>query len=138
MSTENETSRRLFLAAGSASAVFGALAQAAAASAPADDPIFAAIERHEAAEARFSAACGLTDDVAARMERRIISSQDRAAFAAAERETDEAWDNFIVTSPTTIAGLRAFIQHCVNEDSAGVLAEPLEVLLTSPILAVMH
>ncbi|MFO1126394.1 MAG: hypothetical protein U1E25_14695 [Methylocystis sp.] len=138
MSTESQTSRRLFLAAGSASAVFGALAQAAAASSSGDDPIFAAIARHKAAEARFNAACGLTDDVAARKERRTITSEDHAEFVAAERETDDAWHNFIVTSPTTIAGVRAFIQHCVDQDSAGVLAEPLEVLLASPLLGAKH
>ncbi|MBM3553812.1 MAG: hypothetical protein FJX45_19250 [Alphaproteobacteria bacterium] len=138
MTAQSNASRRLFLAAGSASAVFGALAQAAATSSPGDDPIFAVIARHKAAEARFSAACGLTDDVAAREERRAITKQDRAEFDAAERELDAAWDSFVVTSPTSIAGLRAFLQHCVDQDSAGPTAEALEVLLTSPVLAISH
>jgi len=42
MSTENQASRRTFIAAGTAGAVFSALAKAAAASAPVDDPTFAA------------------------------------------------------------------------------------------------
>ncbi|MBM3654589.1 MAG: hypothetical protein FJX06_17505 [Alphaproteobacteria bacterium] len=138
MSAQSNASRRLFLAAGSAATVFGALAQAAAASAPADDPIFAAIERHQAAESRFGAACAMTDDVAAREERRVITGEDRAEFDAAERETNAAWDAFIVTSPTTISGVRAFLQHCIDQDSAGPTAEALEVLIASPILSVSH
>jgi len=136
MYAQPQTSRRLFLAAGSASAVFGALAQAAAASATADDPIFAAIERHKAAEVRFNAACGLTDEMAARNERRIITTADHAEFEAAERGCDEAVDAFLTTVPTTIAGVGACLRHCVDEESIGqFIDEALETLLRSPVLS---
>ena len=103
------------------------------------DPIFPVTARHKAAEARFSAACGITDDIAALQERPIITSQDRAEHAAAEREMDKAWDAFIVTSPTTIAGVRAFLQHCIDQDSMGPTAGPLELLINcSPVFAVQH
>jgi hypothetical protein len=136
MTAQSQTSRRLFLAAGSASAVFGALAQATAA-APADaDPIFAAIERHEAAEVRYCAACNLTDDVAARIEQRVITDEDHAEFDAASRNSDEALDAFLETAPTTVAGVRAFLRHCIDQDSVEeFLANALETLLDSPVLA---
>jgi len=136
MTAQSQTSRRLFLAAGSASAVFGSLAHATAA-APADaDPIFAAIERHETAEVRYCAACNLTDEVAARIEQRAITDEDHAEFDAASRNSDEALDAFLETAPTTVAGVRAFLRHCIDQDSVEeFLTEALETLLDSPVLA---
>jgi len=69
------------------------------------DPIFSVIERHRAAEARFSAACRLTDGAAAREEGRFITPGCHAEFEAAERE---ALDAFLATTPATMAGVRAF------------------------------
>ncbi len=135
MSTKSQTSRRLFLAAGSASAVFGALAQAVA-STSGDDPTFAAIERHKAAEARYCAACGLTDEAAARNERRVITAVDLNEFDEAERVCDEAMSDFLMTPPTTVAGVRSFLRHCIDEESLEQdLGEALETLLRSPALA---
>jgi hypothetical protein len=137
MSDQAQTSRRLFLAAGSASAVFGALAQATAA-APADaDPIFAAIERHKAAEARYDAACGLTDEVAARCEGRAITPADHREFDAASESADDALRGFIETTPATLAGVRGFLRHCIDEESLKdySIYEALETLLHSPVLA---
>jgi hypothetical protein len=153
MTAQSQANRRLFLAAGSASAVFGALAKAAAGPSPAnpvfglraqaaytptagDDPIFAAIERHETAEVRYCAACNLTDEVAARNEQRVITAEDHAEFDAAQRNSDEALDVFLATAPTTRAGVRAFLRHCIDQDSVEeFLAEALETLLDSPVLA---
>ncbi len=138
MTSQSHASRRLFLAAGSASAVFGALAQAAAAS-TADDPIFAAAERHKAAEARYSAACGLTDEAAARREGRAITPADHAEFEAAQRESDEALDAFLATTPATIAGVRVYLRHCIDEESIDqFVGAALETLLRSPVLLVRH
>lgn len=67
--TAPETTRRAIMAGVAAMPVAALSAIAGAVSNP--DPIFAAIERHKAAEARFSAACGIMNDVAARKERRI-------------------------------------------------------------------
>ena len=58
-------SRRVFLAAGPAAAVFASLSAAARAKALSSDPIFAAIACHEAANSRYLAACKLTDDIEA-------------------------------------------------------------------------
>lgn len=46
-----QPTRRIFLAAGSAAAVFASLGAAAAASAPSDDPVFAAIAERDRLEA---------------------------------------------------------------------------------------
>jgi hypothetical protein len=140
MTAQSQTSRRLFLAAGSASAVFGALAQAAAA-APADaDPIFAAIERHEAAEVRYCAACNLTDDVAARQDGRAVTEADAAEFDEAVHAYDEALSVFLMTPPTTVAGLRAFLRHCLDDDSIKrwSLCDAVETALGSTILVAKH
>ncbi|MFO1126346.1 MAG: hypothetical protein U1E25_14450 [Methylocystis sp.] len=136
MSTERQTSRRLFLAAGSASAVFGALAKAAAGSMPADDPIFEAIDRHKAAEARYSAACALTDEVAAERQCRVVTAADVAEFDGADRACDEALSEFLMTAPTTIAGARTFLRHCIDEAYVEeFLTQALETLLRCSVLA---
>lgn len=137
MAAQSQTSRRLFLAAGSASAVFGALSQAVARRAPMDgDPVFAAIDRHLAAEARYCAACNLTDEVAAQDEGRVVTAEDRAEFTAAQINSDDALDAFLSAPPMTVAGVRAFLRHCIDEESIEqFVGEALETLLRSPILA---
>lgn len=57
-----DTTRRLFLKAGSATAVFGALAAAVVAEA-APSPLADAIARHQSAYAALDAACKATDEV---------------------------------------------------------------------------
>lgn len=153
MTAQPHASRRLFLAAGSAATVFGALTQAAAEQTPASavfgmraraayvpkpgvDPIFAAIERHKAAEARYCDACWLTDEVAAENEGRVVTAVDHAEFAAAQLNSDGALDVFLATAPKTWAGVRAFLRHCIDEESIErFLDDALETLLKSPILA---
>lgn len=104
-SSVDKPSRRLFLAAGSAGAVFGALSQAAAA----DDPIFAAIAEQRRCKA-------LADDALA-VCNRIIDE------ASGKEEIDEAEDAFseknkayfyaemavLATQPTTAAGALALL-----------------------------
>lgn len=135
MTAQPNASRRLVLA-GSAAAVFGALTRAVA-QAPKDaDPIFAAIERHKAAEARYCAACGLTDEAAAQNEDRVVTAEDHAEFTAASLDSDDAADAFLSTPPMTVAGVRAFLRHCIDEESLYQdLGEALETLLRSPVLA---
>ncbi len=135
MSAQSQTSRRLFLAAGSAATVFGALAQAVAKGPMNADPIFAAIERHEAAEVRYCAACSLTDEAAAEHEARVVTAADHGEFAAAQLNSDDALDAFLSAPPMTVAGVRAFLRHCINEESLEqFLDEALETLLRSPAL----
>lgn len=85
MSTGSQTSRRLFLAAGSASAVFGALSQAAAIASTDADPIFEALEKVARARAAYEEAEGDAKDAAYR------------AFGDAEFD-------LLSTEPTTPAG----------------------------------
>lgn len=100
------------------------------------DPIFAAIERHKAAEARYCAACGLTDEAAAQNEDRVITTADLDEFDEADHVCDEAMSEFLMTPPTTVAGVRAFLRHCIDEESIEYfLGEALETLLRSPALA---
>lgn len=136
MTAQSHTSRRLFLAAGSASAVFGALTQAVAQSPKDADPIFAAIERHKAAEARYCAACAITDEVAAQNEDRVVTAEDHAEFTAAQINSDDALHAFLSAPPMTVAGVRAFLRHCIDEEPIEqFVGEALETLLCSPILA---
>jgi hypothetical protein len=94
------SSRRLFLAAGSAAAVFATVKRAAASTAGAD-PIFAAIERHKLAFDTFCATCSRTDDVLAQEQGREVTEADEAAYAAANDAEDEAIETLIQTAPTT-------------------------------------
>lgn len=135
---ENTTARSLSrraVVAGLAAAPVAAL-PAIASALPDVDPIFAVIDCHEAAEVNYCAACKLTDEVAARNERRVITAEDHAEFDAAARDSDGALDAFLETAPTTVAGVRAFLRHCIDQDLVEeFLAEALETLLRSPALA---
>lgn len=127
---KTKTSRRAIVASRAAAPVAGLPVLAAAA-----DPIFAVIERAKAADARFAAACALTDDVAAEAEGRIITPLDRAEFAAADHDSDEAHDAFLATAPTTAAGVRAFLRHCIDDEwTQDFIGTALETLLCSPVL----
>ena len=77
MSESAKPSRRLFLAAGPASAVFAALGAAAAI--PALDPVFAAIERHKAAWDAYGLICYRTDGVLAKRQGREVTQADEDA-----------------------------------------------------------
>jgi len=81
-------SRRVFLAAGPAASVFASLGAPARAEALSLDPIFAAIARHEATEARYCVACKLTDEIAAEQEGRAIAPANEAEFEAASAAND--------------------------------------------------
>jgi hypothetical protein len=120
--TKRKPSRRLFLAAGSATAVFGALSVAAAQE---QAPVFAAIERLKTAWAVFSGASDLTED-------------EKEAFALAEAEWSDAEEALLSTTPTTLAGAHAAIAYLVKYDE-GCTGETsgsfLPVLLASPIFA---
>jgi hypothetical protein len=122
MSETAKPSRRLFLAAGPAAAVFGALEAVAT---PAD-PVFAAIERHKAAWAAFvEATCDLT-------------LSELYAYRQAHDEDTEALEDFLATPATTMAGLRAALVYVIEidrdcmSDNGGRIAP---TLLQSPLFA---
>jgi len=134
------SSRRLFLAAGTAAAVCATLKTAvgiAYAGAQPVDPIFAAIERHKTAWRAFSDACGLTDEVLAEEEGREVTEADEAAHNAAEEAERDAFYEAIGMAPVTVAGMRALLEYAIElEDGGGeVLWIDLgATLLKSPVL----
>jgi hypothetical protein len=146
MTAQPHASRRLFLAAGSARAVFGALTQAVAQTADLTfqaanlplDPIFAALERHRAAHRAFLPMCDLTDDVRAEREGREVTDADWAAYDVASAAETEALETLIDTPPTSKEGARAAIEWLADYDRG---CQPSHVgqfamtLLRSPVLA---
>jgi hypothetical protein len=128
-------SRRSILAAGPAAAVFASLGAAARAEALSTDMIFAAIARHEATEARFCAACKLTDKIAAKREGRVVTSADEAEFEAASSANDCALDVLAATAATTKAGARAGLDYLINLDDGEALGDFARALRDSRILA---
>jgi hypothetical protein len=96
MSETAKSSRRLFLRAGSAAAVFGALGAAAAES---DDPIFAAIREHRRL-VDFSNERGIDDDEC-----------DERSTA----EADYIWEVLLEVEPTTLAGVCALLIYIADD-----------------------
>lgn len=128
-------SRRVFLAAGPAAAVFASLSAAARAEALSSDPIFAAIARHEATESRFCVASMLTDEVVAEHENRAITPADEAEFEAALRANDSALEALLATPPATKAGARAGLDYLVNLEDGEALGSFAKALRDLRILA---
>jgi hypothetical protein len=136
MPAQGQTSRRLFLDAGSAAAVFATVKHAAGGAGPVD-PIFAAIERHKAAWAAFREACDLTDEVRADHEGREVTEADEAAYEVCNKAEQEALDALFALPPITLAGMRAAIQWIVEYDCGCMetASDFLPTLLDSPLLA---
>ncbi|HXW22030.1 MAG TPA: hypothetical protein VEK14_03910 [Rhodomicrobium sp.] len=119
--TTPKTSRRSFLAAGPATAVFAAAAGSAGAAiaalsaAPAQerDPIYAAIENHRRALAQFEGVCDLLDKVKARQEGRCISQADQDEYERKAADETEALRALAETPATTVAGLVATLRYLV-------------------------
>jgi hypothetical protein len=134
MSETAKPSRRLFLAAGPAAAVFGALALSAGI--PSVDPIFAAIERHKMALDAFCATLNPVDEIWAEQHGREITRADEDAYEAARAVEEGALDGLFSTPPTTLPGMRAVLEHVMRSDECcdGRIAE---TLLKSPLLAGM-
>lgn len=93
-----------------ASAAGAGIAAATASPLPAD-PIFAAIERHRAAWARFSAECWRSDDVEAARNGYALTDEDAAIYEAASDAEVAAALALFATTPTTLAGLRAGLAY---------------------------
>ncbi|MBM3655286.1 MAG: hypothetical protein FJX06_21275 [Alphaproteobacteria bacterium] len=107
MSAQPQTSRRLFLAAGSASAVFGALAQAAARVSSDADPIIKALAGVRAARAAY--------------EQEPDDTADDAFDRIGEFEAE-----LFSTEPTTIVGATALLAYMADFlDQDGVVNDSL-------------
>lgn len=135
MTAQPHASRRLFLAAGSAATVFGALTQAVNATPAGIDPIFAAIERHRAAWRALSTAQDNFDEAL----RNGSSTEDVSArCSAAEEEEFQALNALSGTSPMTKEGTRAALEYLEQFHRDGVFEEIAVFcasLLRSPVLA---
>ncbi|ULO22987.1 hypothetical protein [Methylocystis sp. SB2] len=135
--TVTVTTRRAVVA-GLAAAPVAAL-PAIASEIPADsDPIFAALERHKAAERAFIRTCDLTDDVRAEQEGRIVTEADEAAWDSAREVEEAALQTLVDTAPTSKAGARAAIEWLADYDRGYELRHVGQfamTLLRSPVLA---
>jgi hypothetical protein len=107
-----KSSRRGFL--GAVTAALGAL------TAPSDDPVFAAIERHKAAYARFCDACGLADTIVAKNEGREVTDADEAEREAADTAEAEALEALLDCPLSTPAGSRAMLEYLRVRTHKGV------------------
>lgn len=75
--TTKSMSRRTILAAAPAAAIAGGAILPNAALARGADPIFPAIAEHRRLESALGNLCGITDEVAARKDGRVITAADR-------------------------------------------------------------
>ena len=138
MSETAKPSRRLFLAAGPAAAVFGALDIAATAPVRPDltldhEPILAAIARHQAAEVAFTDTLRPVDRVAARLEGREVTQADTQAFEAAHAAEEEAIEALLETVPLTWLGVRCALAYLVEMQDGYHLRDFIPTLLESPV-----
>jgi hypothetical protein len=115
--TDRRSMLRGALTAGAAATVAGIPAMAARAEA---DPVFALLEAHRAAWARFEE----------------LDGSDHEAFTAAAVTVDAALEELTSTPPTTPAGMRAVIEYLVELDGhADYLPTLLRSSIRSPLLA---
>ncbi len=132
----DDPSRRRFLAAGSAGAVFASLRSTIAqAEAQGRDPIFAAIERHKETEIRFCAACKLTDEVAAEEEGRVVTPANEAEYEAASAASESALAALLATPPATKDGFHAAFEYIIGLGWDECLSPFAETLRKSKIFA---
>jgi hypothetical protein len=132
--------RRLFLAAGPAAAVFGALGAAAAAPAMADltldqEPILAAIARHKAAEAALTVTLNPVDEVYARLHGREITQADLDAHEAASAGEEAAGEDLLETVPVSWLGVQCALAYLAEFEDGFHLRDFIPTLLESPLFA---
>jgi ABC-type transport system substrate-binding protein len=113
--------RGLLLGALTAGAAATVAAMPAMAAAETPDPVFALLEAHKAAWARFEEQDGSSHD----------------AFTAAAGTVDAALDAITSTPPTTVAGMRAVMEYLVELDGHSDYLPTLlrSSILRSPLLA---
>jgi hypothetical protein len=128
--------RRAFLRGALTIGALAVTAIPALADAEEPDPVFAQIERHRRAAARFEEAVGLMDKPDDQ-----ISPADQAEFDRVSEEEESAMAEFLDPPPTTPAGLIAAIQYLAEPDVGMRLGlqqdfeNPFVALARSPVLA---
>jgi hypothetical protein len=101
------------------------------------DPVFAAIKRHKALWDALPPILAAVDKVAASLEGREITAADKEAERQADDAIIAARVEFEATIPTTIAGLRAALEHAVEMDRDSIPqigGRIAPTLLKSPVL----
>jgi hypothetical protein len=100
------------------------------------DPIFVAIERHQAAYIAREATSFALDDL---MNNREVSQAEWDANDRARAAEDAAFDELLMTgAPKTAAGTRAIIAHLISLDDgrqSQKMRQLLALLLKSPLPA---
>lgn len=133
------TSRRLFLAAGPAAAVFGALNTRAGALA--DASLFALVDQGKHLWKQIGDYANLCDSVLARNENREILPEHEDAPQEAQDDYMAAFDEMVSTTPQSVAGVRAMLEW-IEMDCGGLALDEEHVhaaiasLLASPVLVV--
>lgn len=125
-------SRRLFLTTAPAAAVVAGIPALTV------DPIFAAIERHRAAEAICLDTVNPADIIWCNQNGVPLTPEAVAANDAANKAEYAALTALIATVPTTLAGVRAAVTYFVEFDEANVpetSGKFMRTLLRSPALA---
>jgi hypothetical protein len=135
--------RRLFLAAGSAAAVFTALQGATAMTAAptsADADLFALVDQCKHWWGEMSKYSLLCDEVVAEEQSREVQPEHETLLEEAQAEYQAAFDEALGKSPQTTAGARALLEW-IQTDSRGIGIQSehadalLANMLASPILA---
>ncbi len=133
MPAQGLKTRRMALAILGGASAFGVRATVARTSGV--DPVFAAIERHKAAEAAFVATLNPADTIWARQHGREVADSDLSARDAASLASDDMLSELLETVPTSPAGARAALEYLVAYDDGYHLGSFAPTLLKSPLLA---
>jgi hypothetical protein len=101
------------------------------------DPVFPAIQRHQAACKAVAVWLPAIDEVAVARKGHEVSQADREAFERTMAFEDQSFLELLATSPTSLAGMRAAIEYMLAFED-GFLSESarpfLATLLKSPLL----
>jgi hypothetical protein len=132
----SDLSRRSLLASVPAAALVTTpvAAVAAVAVATGADPVFAAIEAHSDAWAKFSALDDPSDDTYARQKGIVYTDADHAAFDAANTAEEEAWEELLSAPCETLAAVRekaAYLLKCSRVHDLPMQEEDVLPLLQS-------
>ena len=125
----------LFVAAPAAMLAFAKGSPIAASDLASLDPIFAVIEAHKETYRIFGDCSHQTDEVAAEEEGRSVTEADELACNEASAYERGALALVVDTIPTTIAGIRAAIEHIGGLEDHEFMADFAKTLLMSPVLA---
>jgi hypothetical protein len=134
LNTTNPSRRAIVGGVAALAGISAAAIPVAAGTVAAADPVFAAIDQHNAARAILDATCPRTDSVV----NPNITEDDQRAYDEADAAESAAFEALLDTRPETIAGLRAYLTHF---DKVVLYFEPqardlIAIILESPVLRI--